>query len=87
MSLIIRYMHVFTYAFHFMKDVYNFTYRLLPLLLKLASPGATIDLKRALDEDTGVLSFFFSFLSSSPLAVSGNSMHPSSVILRGKLQE
>ena len=44
-----------------------------------------LNLKRALDEDTEVFYFFFSFLSSSsPLgqtAVSVNSMHPLSVIL------
>ena len=46
-------------------------------------PIGELNLKRALDEDTGVFSFFFSFLSSSsnsPLgqtAVSGNStLHP-----------
>ena len=48
-------------------------------------PIEELNLKRALDEDTGVFYFFFSFLlSSSPLgqtAVSVNSMHPSSVIL------
>ena len=50
-------------------------------------PIGELNLKRALDENTGVFSFFFSFLSSSessPLgqtAVSGNSMHPSLVIL------
>ena len=39
-------------------------------------PIGELNLKRALDEDTGVFSSFFSFLSSSPLgqtAVSGNS--------------
>ena len=39
-------------------------------------PIGELDLKRALDEDTGVFSSFFSLLSSSPLgqtAVSGNS--------------
>ena len=46
-------------------------------------PIGELNLKRALDEDTGVFSFFFSFLSSSsPLgqtAVSGNStLHQSS---------
>ena len=44
-------------------------------------PIGELNLKRALDEDTGVFSFFFSLLSSSsPLgqtAVSGNStLHP-----------
>ena len=46
-------------------------------------PIRELNLKRALDEDTGVFSSFFSFLSSSsPLgqtAVSGNStLHPGS---------
>ena len=47
----------------------------MPIFVK--KPIGELNLKRALDEDTGVFSFFFSFLSSSsPLgqtAVSGNS--------------
>ena len=60
---------------HMKKLIIPFPYMLYAYSVK--EPIGELNLKRALDEDTGVFSFFFSFLSSSsPLgqtAVSGNS--------------
>ena len=50
----------------------------------LKKPIGKLNLERALDEDTGVFSFFFSSISSSPLgqtAISGNSTLHHAVIL------
>ena len=65
-------LHVYAYM---KKLIIPFPYMLYAYSVK--KPIGELNLKRALDEDTGVFSFFFSFLSSSsPLgqtAVSGNS--------------
>ena len=56
------------------KSKIPFSYMLYAYFVK--EPIGELNLKSALDEDTGVFSSFFSLLSSSPLgqtAVSGNS--------------